>query len=173
MRKLIVAATIAAAVVMATGCTGGTSESSATSSASKTTSTTPTPTPSPTPTQMTVQQAGEYYLQIVAPSNAALDELKKAAAATPPNLDNIKAKAAAKRDADWQFAKNMQSARWPSEVGTGPQDLANLVISQNGIYSSMSIAQSLDQFESTWDTMPGDGGNIANQLRMKLNLPPA
>lgn len=149
---------------------------SSTSSTGATSASTP-PTPSPTPTEMTLEEAGAQYLQIVAASNKAVTALNKEVHRLPES--GIVSKAAFKRlhplskryaDAMRSFSLALVANQWPKKVQKTVDKLAAEVATQQSSLRAIANAKTPTEWVAAWNAWQPKGDS-AELLRQQLGLP--
>lgn len=181
------------AVAFASGCSGAVTESSsgattsvasasASSSAAPTPSSTPSPTPTPTatgPVELTVDEAGERYLEFVCVSNAAKDKFSQVQQRLDPNTYSDTSIAAKIKKVSQQTADIVAASAqglsdpsfvWPQAVQEDMQKVGADLYEQSAWYASVADSE-------TWadvDTYRGSAksSRAASAVRLALGLPP-
>lgn len=184
------ATAVSSAVVLA-ACTGGaadgwtpsstspaTPQSSAPSSTSPSATATPTPTPTG-PAELTIQEAGERFLEYICTSNASIDAYSAARnKADPLESSDVephpKAKKAAQKAADAHTAAAQglsdSGYLWPEAVRSKIALLATYLFETAAVYLSIAEAETWGDADSF--RRGGKASRAASTVRLALGLPP-
>jgi hypothetical protein len=133
--------------------------------------------PSPTPTEMTLDEAGKQYLQIVAASNAASTALNKEVDRLPDS--GAVSKSAFKRlhllskkyaDASRAFSLALVSNDWPKRVQPTVDKLAAEITQSQVDIRAIANAKTPSAWIDAWNAADVKSGS-AELLRQQLGLP--
>jgi len=128
-------------------------------------------TPEPTPTAMSIEEAGDYYLEHVAVANAAISAINDAYMSGAPDAE-VRALAAECVEADRAFADALVAADWPETV----QSTVDALIGElaDGIQAFQNISESTthEGLVAAWNSFPESPGN-GQKIRILLGIPNA
>lgn len=164
---------MAFAALAVSGCSAGTQASSA-SGASAEVSATPTSTPTPTPTAMSNEEAGQYYLAAICPSNLQSAKTTTVVQVKPLDLPAAKAEAAALRDAYRVAIQKLSDEKvlWPevvkSDVATLAESLYGDLSGAGNVANQTTVANFIEAWNG-WESSPA-GAATAQKIRLKLGI---
>lgn len=138
---------------------------------------TPTATPTPTPELMSIEEAGEYYLDTVCPPNALQDPYTAAynVVANAPDSDIAPAVAAAAalRDGTRVAAERLidPMVLWPESVAEDAVIISNAYFARIAEYNAAADAKTFDELMGVVYTAEApDVAAAAPRIRAKLGL---
>lgn len=137
----------------------------------------PTATVQPAAGEPTREEGAAKYLEIVAPSNAALEKclpvlnpLRTSGESTPGDFPKLREACEGVPSANRKFADELTKASWPAEAQKSVNQLVDeLRASQLGWEGVATAANHEDLFDPKYP-LPDDGGG-ASKLRAHLGLP--
>lgn len=168
--------TIAVLALAVSGCSGNGTTASVTSPAP--TSQSPTPTPTPTPTEMSVAEAGKYYLAVICKSNKASQSMTNTVHAEPFDFAAARKATAVYRDEIRTVIQKLSAPKlkWPTVVSKDVDTFVQGLYGELGKAANASQAENADAYIADWNvwTDPAAQGTsleASQRVRLKLNLP--
>ena len=128
------------------------------------------PAPEPTVIAMSVEEAGQYYLDTVCPANAVGEAL--AAAYTAQDLDAFRGAAADARDTYKESATRFgaEDVVWPADVEADVIVLRDASIAIAASYETLSTIESLDAAAEVQFPSSDDSAAASARIRDALGL---
>lgn len=173
-------ALIAASVLLAAGCSNGKPGAVVTVTATPpkvaTTSVAAVAVkPTPTIHVITQAEAARHYLQIVAPSNAAIVAMNKAVNADPNGRigGEVRRPIQAYVTSLDMFARNLLAYQWPAATMPIAQRLAQAVLQDRIEFENVLSTTTDDAATNAWNAIPTNepSTGIATEMRISLGLP--
>lgn len=190
MRHVAITTSVALAAVLAAGCSSSSTQqaeapsasvqptaSAPVASASPTASASPSASPSPTG-PMTVEQAGNYYLDWICWSNRSSEWIGKAARGKSNSQllsDSFKAKArrAAKIRRDTALALDAPPQAWPDDVAKPISGVVDGLLSEVSGLNQLVDAKTSTDVAYAWRDYAKGNNTSAQKVRLRLGLPSA
>lgn len=123
------------------------------------------------PSELSVADAGKRYLEIVAPYNAALEELETAAQ-SGESWTALRNRAAKVAQANEQHGKALRDVNWPAQVRGPMAALLAEIDAAQPYWLRASQAKTADEFLTEVKAAASHGGTTpANEIRAALGLP--
>jgi hypothetical protein len=137
---------------------------------------TPTPTPTPSPSEMDVRAAGEYYLEVVCPSNTASEKVGKARDENGTFFAPRVQKAAAKAAEVFRTAAGQLDnppAPWPADVQGPVEKVTKSLLGAMAGLQRIASAENVSQANFGYSEFVAGSPKPTQLVRLRLNLPPA
>lgn len=128
------------------------------------------PAPQPSASEMSIEEAGEFYLDTVCPTNAVGRDLAQAYSAQ--DVEAFTAAAAVARDAYKESAARFGSEEvvWPAEIEPDIIILRDASIAIAASYETLSQVTSLDEADQVQFPSSDDSAGAAGRIRDVLGL---
>lgn len=123
--------------------------------------------PTPTPTEVSIEDAGARYLELVEPVNALVTPWNQSWEAS--DWQGLKVQAAPYADALRTFADGLRSSEWPPEAQPAVDTLVSELAAEIVVFLQVSVAEGDDAIATAVSQMPAPSGT-AQQLRIILGL---
>lgn len=124
------------------------------------------------PAELSVSEAGKRYLEIVAPYNSALEELK-AAGKAGESWTALRTRAGKVAEANEQHGKALRAVAWPEPVRASMAALLAEIEAAQPHWARAAQAKSSDEFAAAVrDAAAHSGSKAAGEVRAALRLPP-
>lgn len=165
MRRALIVLTLA----LTAGCSG--TSHHAGSSATR------SPSAAPSPTTLSVPEAADAYLRLVAPCNTAITAFNAATVTSTPNLSRVRATASATVTTCHRMLAGLLATSWPAVVAEDVRKLAAASAKEQGVDEPFETVRTMDQYQAAVAAFNSAdltaGGTYAELIRTKLGLPPA
>lgn len=126
-----------------------------------------TPTPTPTPETLSMEEAGEVYLGLVAPGNAITDEMN--AAIDAEDWATVRDAAGRQAVAQRELADALMATEWPTEIQPAVDALFAEIALQVPVYQAIANSTTDEELVAAFDSFPASSG-AAQQIRTLLGL---
>ncbi|WNM27342.1 hypothetical protein RN607_14255 [Demequina capsici] len=130
------------------------------------------PAPAAVEVEITLEEAGQQYLDIVRPVNEAILAKKDAwdAAVDASDWETLTEISATWEDANRAFVDAMLTAEWPDDLQPYVDTIVTDTADDIAFYAGVAKATTVDEFQTAW-LYPVDFSNAAAQdLRIRLGL---
>jgi len=165
-----VAGSLVTMTVLLSGCGGSPPEAPPTNEASVAPQASATTEPTPeasTPVEISIEDAGARYLELVAPSNELAPAWNSAWEAN--DWQSLKAQAGPFAEALRTFADGLRAAEWPAEAQSTVDALVGELATEIVYFLQVAAAEGDDEIAAAVSQMPESTG-AAQTLRIMLGL---